>query len=236
MLTLEGLTVRQGGFELRADFSVRAGAMTAVIGPSGAGKSTLLSAIAGFIRPSAGRVLWQGEDLGPLLPGERPATVIFQDNNLFPHLSAFSNVALGLRPSLKLGPAEGAAVEAALARVGLAGLEGRKPAALSGGQQSRVALARVLVRARPLLLLDEPFAALGPALRAEMLDLVAELARDTQATVLMVTHDPADAEQVAEQVTFVDGGQALAPVPTGQLLAEPPEALRAYLGQRKTRP
>lgn len=230
MLTLEGLIVRQDSFELRADFSVETGAMVAVIGPSGAGKSTLLSAIAGFIRPSAGRVLWQGRDLTPLPPGERPVTMIFQDNNLFPHLTAFDNVALGLRPSLKLASAERGRVRGALARVGLAGLEARKPAALSGGQQSRVALARVLVRARPLLLLDEPFAALGPALREEMLDLVAELCRETGATLLMVSHDPRDAERIADKAVLVADGLAHAPVPTGQLLADPPRALRDYLG------
>ena len=232
MLTLEGLTLRQDSFELRADFSVETGAMVAVIGPSGAGKSTLLSAIAGFIRPSAGRVLWQGRDLTPLPPGERPVTIIFQDNNLFPHLTAFDNVALGLRPSLKLAPAERARVREALARVGLAGLEARKPAALSGGQQSRVALARVLVRARPLLLLDEPFAALGPALREEMLDLVAELCRETGATLLMVSHDPRDAERIAGMAVLMAEGQAHAPMPTARLLADPPRALRDYLGGR----
>jgi thiamine transport system ATP-binding protein len=230
MLTLEGLTLRQDSFELRADFAVETGAMVAVIGPSGAGKSTLLNAIAGFIRPSEGRVLWQGQELTPLPPGERPVTMIFQDNNLFPHLTAFDNVALGLRPSLKLASAERARVAGALARVGLAGLEARKPAALSGGQQSRVALARVLVRARPLLLLDEPFAALGPALREEMLDLVAELCCETGATLLMVTHDPRDAERIADKAVLVAEGRAHAPLPTARLLADPPRALRDYLG------
>ncbi len=236
MLRLEALDVEQGGFELRADLSVEPGTFCAVIGPSGGGKSTLLSTISGFIAPRSGRVLWQGRDLTPLAPGARPITMVFQDNNLFGHLSAWQNVAIGLRPSMKVDAAQDRAIRAALARVGLSGMEERRPAELSGGQQSRVVLARVLVRRKPLLLLDEPFAALGPALRREMLDLVAELARDTQATVLMVTHDPADAEQVAEQVIFVDEGQVFAPVPTGQLLAAPPAALRAYLGERKTRP
>ena len=114
--------------------------------------------------------------------------------------------------------------------MGLAGLGQRKPGALSGGQQGRAALARALLRARPILLLDEPFAALGPALKAEMLDLVAEIAGQTGATVLMVTHDPADALRLADSTVLVADGLAAAPVATARLFADPPAALRAYLG------
>jgi thiamine transport system ATP-binding protein len=231
MLTLENLHIVQGDFELRADLSVNTGELTAIIGPSGGGKSTLLGSISGHIPQHAGRVLWGGVDLGGQVPGARPVSIIFQDNNLFPHFDAFQNVAVGLRPSLRISPAETAQVHGALKRVGLAGMGDRKPADLSGGQQSRVALARALVRRQPLLLMDEPFAALGPALRAEMLDLVAQLARDLGATLLMVTHDPADAERIARQTIFVDNGVVEPPVPTAQLLANPPRALRDYLGQ-----
>ena len=193
MLTLEALDIRQDAFRLTADFTVETGALIAVVGPSGAGKSTLLSVIAGFFAPVSGQVLWNDEDITDAAPGERPLSIVFQDNNLFPHLTASQNVALGIKPSLRLTKPESEQVHNALARVGLRGMEGRKPAALSGGQQSRVTLARALVRGRPLILLDEPFAALGPALRVEMLDLVAELARAEGATLLMVTHHPADA-------------------------------------------
>ncbi|MFA5581308.1 MAG: ATP-binding cassette domain-containing protein, partial [Paracoccaceae bacterium] len=153
MLTLEGLEITYaGGFELRANFAIDPGALVAVIGPSGAGKSTLLAVIAGFFAPARGRVLWQGRDITDTPPGARPISMIFQDNNLFPHLSAAQNVALGLRPDMRLARADWAAVDAALARVGLAGLGARKPGALSGGQQSRVALARMLLQRRPLVL------------------------------------------------------------------------------------
>jgi len=229
MLTLEGLHISQGGFALRADLTVPAGARMAVIGPSGAGKSTLLAAIAGFVTPSAGRILWQGQDITGADPGARPLSIIFQDNNLFPHLTAAQNVGLGLSPSLRLTPEETDQVRHSLHRVGLDGMEARKPAALSGGQQSRVALARVLLRARPLMLLDEPFAALGPALKAEMLDLVAELAAATGATVLMVTHDPQDALRLAGQAILVADGKAFPPQDTAALLADPPPSLHAYL-------
>ncbi|MEX5727796.1 thiamine transport system ATP-binding protein [Rhodovulum iodosum] len=230
MLRLEGLMLQQGRFRLIADFGVEEGHIVALLGPSGAGKSTLLDAIAGFLPPARGRVLWRGQDLGPLAPGARPVSMLFQDNNLFPHLSVEQNVGLGLRPDLRLGADDRAAVAAALDRVGLAGFETRKPAALSGGQRSRVALARMLLRGRPLVLLDEPFAALGPALKREMLTLVAELAGETRATVLMVTHDPADARAVADQAVLVADGRAEAPRPTEAIFADPPPALRAYLG------
>ena len=140
------------------------------------------------------------------------------------------NVGLGLRSDLKLAAQDRARIDEALERVGLEGMGGRKPAQLSGGQQGRAALARVLLRARPLLLLDEPFAALGPALKAEMLELLATLARDTGATVLMVTHDPQDALRFAEQTVLVADGVAAAPVATAALFADPPPTLRDYLG------
>ncbi|REC57732.1 ATP-binding cassette domain-containing protein [Rhodosalinus sediminis] len=230
MLELEDLRAGHGDFRLAAEWHLPAGRIAAVIGPSGGGKSTLLDAIAGFLAPEAGRVLWHGRDLGPLAPGERPVAMLFQDNNLFPHLTAAENVALALTPKRRLTAAQRAEVEAALARVGLEGFGARRPAELSGGQQGRVALARVLLQRKPLLLLDEPFSALGPAQRGEMLDLVAELARETGATVLMVSHAPEDARRIADAVVLVAEGRAQAPEPTERLFADPPPALRAYLG------
>lgn len=230
MLRLDHVVLTEPGFRLEADWSVAAGARVALIGPSGAGKSTLLNAIAGFVAPEAGRILWNGADLGPVAPGDRPLSILFQDQNLFPHLTVQQNLALGLSPALRMDGAMAARVDAVLERVGLSGLGARRPAQLSGGQQGRAALARVLLRARPMLLLDEPFAALGPALKAEMLDLVAEVAGETGATVLMVTHDPADARRFADQTVVVAAGAATAPRETAGLFADPPPALRDYLG------
>ncbi len=231
MLELDGLRIALGDFRLDADLTVEAGARVAVMGPSGGGKSTLLGAISGFVEPRAGAIRWQGARVDTLPPAKRPLSILFQDHNLLPHLSAFDNVALGLDPNLRLSPDQRARVEAALARVGLEGLGARLPAQLSGGQISRTALARVLLRARPLILLDEPFAALGPALKADMLDLVAEIARDQRATLLMVTHDPADARRICPEIVIVADGRATPPAPTEALLSSPPPALAAYLGQ-----
>ncbi|RGP37341.1 thiamine ABC transporter ATP-binding protein [Pseudotabrizicola alkalilacus] len=230
MLRFDRVVLAQEEFRLSVDWELPAGARVAVIGPSGAGKSTLLAAVAGFFAPQSGRVLWQGADLGPLDPGARPVTILFQDQNLFPHLTLAQNLGLGLRPDLRLSAAQRTQIDTVLERVGLGGMGARKPAQLSGGQIGRASLARALLRARPVLLLDEPFAALGPALKAEMLALVAEVADETGALVMMVTHDPADAKAFAALTVLVADGLAHAPAPTEALFANPPPALRAYLG------
>lgn len=231
MLTLDNLLIEQDDFCLSADFAIPPGARVALLGPSGAGKSTLLATLAGFLAPGRGRILWRGADITGLAPGARPLSILFQDQNLFPHLSVAQNLGLGLSPKLRLARADHAQIAAALDRVGLSGLGDRRPATLSGGQQSRVALARCLLRAKPLLLLDEPFAALGPALKSDMLALVAEIAADQHATVLMVSHEPADAVALCPQTVLVAEGVAHPPATTAGLLADPPPALAAYLGK-----
>ncbi|QBF34030.1 ATP-binding cassette domain-containing protein [Thalassococcus sp. S3] len=230
MLALEEVRIRNGDFKLDADLNVAPGRIVAVIGASGCGKSTLIGGIAGFLPLERGIVRWQGQDITRSEPGERPIAMLFQDGNLFPHLTVAENVGLGLRPDLRLSAEQSAQVSRALGRVGLSDLGTRKPAALSGGQQSRAALARVLVQGRLLVLLDEPFAALGPALKGEMLDLVEALVRESGATALMVTHDPNDARRIADEIVLVADGAAESPVETAVLLNDPPPSLRAYLG------
>ena len=230
MLRLEKTDITLGSFRLQADLSIADGARVAVMGPSGAGKSTLIGAVAGFVPLRSGQVLWDETRIDALAPAKRPLSILFQDNNLLPHLSVFDNVALGVDPNLRLKPDQRAAVMRALAETGLDGLEARKPGQLSGGQISRAGLARVLLRARPVILLDEPFAALGPALKRQMLDLVARIADETGATVLMITHDPEDARRLCDEILLVADGAAHPPAPTEALLADPPPALKAYLG------
>lgn len=230
MLELRDIAIRQDDFSLSADLSLEQGGRFAVIGASGSGKSTLLSLIGGFLAPDSGRILWQGQDITQVQPGDRPISTLFQHHNLFPHLTVKQNIGMGLRPDLRLDRDQTARVAQVMEQVGLTGTGDRRPAALSGGQQSRVALARVLLRARPVLLLDEPFAALGPALKAEMLVLLADIADSTQATVLMVTHDPQDARVFSPRTILVEDGRAHAPRDTAPLLDDPPPGLRAYLG------
>lgn len=231
MLTLDQIRVHEGDFTLDADFKIETGGVIAILGPSGGGKSTLLSAIAGFLDLQAGRVLWNEQDLTEKAPGKRPIAMIFQDNNLFPHLTALQNVLVGVTTAPRPSAGDVQLAETAMARVGLEGKGLRKPSALSGGQQSRVALARSLLTKRPVLLMDEPFAALGPALKSEMLTLVADLARGTGITVLMVTHDPADAKMIADRSILVVDGVVHPPRATDELFQNPPEALSDYLGQ-----
>ncbi len=231
MLTLAGLVFRYEDLVMRFDLEVARGECVAVIGPSGAGKSTLLALIAGFEAPEAGRIRIDGRDVTQEPPARRPVTSLFQDHNLFPHLTAAENVGLGIHPGLTLDAAARAKVAEALAHVGLSGLEQRLPGQLSGGERQRVALARSLVRRRPLLLLDEPFAALGPAQRYQMLDLVNALARGSGFTVLFVSHQPEDARHAATRVLFLEAGRILCDGPTEAIFAPPlPAPLAAYLG------
>ncbi|MGX5845620.1 thiamine ABC transporter ATP-binding protein [Mesorhizobium sp. PL10] len=213
------------------DVEFAASKITAIMGASGSGKSTLLNLVAGFETPQSGRVLIGGANVGASAPSARPVSMVFQENNLFAHLSVEKNVGLGRSPSLNLTQADRAAIAEALERVGLAGKEKRLPRELSGGERQRVALARVLVRDRPVLLLDEPFASLGPALRDDMLDLVAGLHAERAMTMLFVTHQPEDARRIGEEMVFLDNGRVAA---TG-LAADffdgtGPEAFRRYIG------
>jgi thiamine transport system ATP-binding protein len=218
--------------EMRFDCDFIAGAITALVGPSGSGKSTLLNLLAGFEVPQSGAIRFGGEDMARVPVSERPVSMVFQENNLFAHLSVFDNVALGLSPSLRLDRTDRDAAESALASVGLGGYGARLPGQLSGGERQRVALARVIVRRKPVLLLDEAFASLGPALRLEMLDLVARIHSERGMTTLMVTHFPEDARRIAPQTVFLAAGAVVAGGPTETLLDRKaaPQAIRDYLG------
>ena len=202
-IKLDNVKISHGKFSLQADFEIEKGKKIALLGPSGGGKSTLLSAIAGFKTPDSGRIFFENTDITSTPPAKRPIALLFQNHNLFPHLSVRNNIALGITTTLKLSLKEIETIDKALLRVGLDGLGNKMPSELSGGQQQRVALARCLIRKQPILCLDEPFAALGPALKKEMLDLVQEIAETTNATLLMVTHQPDDASYITDQ-TILD--------------------------------
>lgn len=229
-IRFENVILQLGHFRIDADVTFPANKITALIGPSGSGKSTLLAAIAGFVVPKSGTISIGSSEMNMIAPGSRPVTMVFQEHNLFPHFSVSQNVGLGLRPSLKPSKTEIIAIDAALERVGLLGMGKRSPASLSGGQIGRVVLARTLLRNRPVLLLDEPFAALGPALRHDMLDLVAEVQAERALTVLLVTHLPDDAKRIAALTAVVSERMISDPVETGQLFSDPPRSLREYLG------
>ncbi|MBD9374814.1 thiamine ABC transporter ATP-binding protein [Rhizobium sp. ARZ01] len=211
--------------------AITKGASVAVTGPSGAGKSTLFNVIAGFQPVRSGSVAIFGKDMNGREPAARPVSIVFQENNLFAHLTVSQNVGLGVDPSLRLDAAGREQVELALARVGLAGYGHRMPALLSGGERQRVALARALVRRRPILLLDEPFAALDPAMRADMAALLSELRTETGSTLLFITHQVEDLRRLADEAMFIDNGAIALMAPIEAFLAhrELP-ALADFLG------
>jgi thiamine transport system ATP-binding protein len=231
-IELDNVAFRYEDMAMRFTLTVPTGAFLVAFGPSGAGKSTMLNLIAGFDRPLSGRIRLLEREMKDVPPSERPVTMLFQDHNLFAHLDVASNVGLGIDPGLRLKAADRDRARAALAEVGLERFEHRLPAQLSGGERQRVALARCLVRDKPILLLDEPFAALGPRMRDDMLDMVERLRRDHALTVVMVTHQPADARRCASLVAFVLAGEIRNVAPPADLfgIRDDPE-LDAYLGE-----
>ncbi|EMM6942777.1 thiamine ABC transporter ATP-binding protein ThiQ [Morganella morganii] len=187
-------------------FSVAAGEKIAILGPSGAGKSTLLSLIAGFQFAESGTILLNNEDHTRTPPASRPVSMLFQENNLFAHLTAEQNIALGFHPGMKLNAEQKVQLAQIAEQVSLTPLLKRLPSQLSGGQRQRVALARCLVRSQPVLLLDEPFSALDPALRNEMLALLETICDSRQLTLMMVSHNTDDAARIAPRAMVVDNG------------------------------
>ncbi len=208
-VTLEQVSLQLGQQHFFFDTSFEEAKVTAVVGPSGSGKSTLLNLVAGFEKPTGGRVLIGADDMGGRDPAERPISLIFQDNNLFAHLDIATNIGLGISPSLRLTQDDKTKIASALERVGLAVFEKRLPSSMSGGERQRAALARALVRQRPVMLLDEPFAALDPGLRAGMAGLLKELQSENGNTVLLVTHHPDDIRRLADAVVFLTDGRIL---------------------------
>ncbi|NGZ68035.1 thiamine ABC transporter ATP-binding protein [Vibrio aestuarianus subsp. cardii] len=189
--------------------TVPRGAIVSLMGPSGAGKSTLLSLVAGFIEPSRGEIEVSAQSVLGKAPHLRPFSMLFQEHNLFMHLTVRENIGLGLHPGLKLSAEQQLLIEQAAQQVGIASLLERLPERLSGGQRQRVALARCFVQSHPIWLLDEPFSALDPLLREEMLALVKLLATERNITVVMVTHHVSDAKAIASHFAFMAQGKVL---------------------------
>ncbi len=206
-LELEGITHRYGSVTALEDVSltISDGELVTLLGPSGCGKTTLLRIVAGFIRPSEGRLLLQGRDLTRTPPHRRPVNMVFQRAALFPHLDVFENVAFGLRVS---GTRDiEARVTEALRLVRLVGFERRRAHELSGGQLQRVALARALVNQPRVLLLDEPLAALDLRIRLEMEAELRRVHRETGATFVYVTHDQGEALALSDRIVVFDQGR-----------------------------
>ena len=225
MLTLNKLTYLYEHLPMRFDLRIAAGERVAILGPSGAGKSTMLSLVAGFLAPVSGQILLNGDDHSATPPARRPVSMLFQGNNLFSHLTVRQNMGLGLHPGLKLSAQQKQDLEEIARQVGLSECLDRLPSQLSGGQRQRVALARCLLRSQPILLLDEPFSALDPALRSEMLSLLDKVCGQRNLTLLMVSHNLDDAARIAPRTLLVVDGRIFYDGPTQALVdGSAPEA------------
>lgn len=207
MLKLTDVTWLYQHLPMRFTLTAKQGEMIAILGPSGAGKSTLLNLIAGFLPPARGEMTINGQDHTHTPPSQRPVSMLFQENNLFTHLTVGQNIGLGMDPGLKLTAKQRQKCDAIAQQMGLTELSDRLPGELSGGQRQRVALARCLVREQPILLLDEPFSALDPALRQEMLQLVKDVCQQKQLTMLMVSHSVEDAASIAPRAVVIADGR-----------------------------
>jgi molybdate transport system ATP-binding protein len=222
-------------FPLSVEFSTPPGSVTALFGPSGSGKSTVLRAIAGLHRLDDARIVcggrpWTDTSSGTFLPAHRrPVGFVFQDYALFPHLTVQAQLALALGHLPRTERPARIAALIALAR--LEGLSGRKPAALSGGEQQRVALARALARDPEVLLLDEPFAAVDGALRESLRHELAELRRQVSLTVVIVTHDFDDVAKLASHLVVLERGSVSAAGTVADLTAR--NAVPGLVGTRE---
>jgi thiamine transport system ATP-binding protein len=211
MLELENLTVGYDGVPAVVDVSLDLpdGEVLAVLGPSGCGKSTLLRAVAGLETPSAGLVRWDGRDLSGVPTHKRGFALMFQDGQLFNHLTVARNVGYALRIRRTRAALVGRRVEELLALVGLQGYADRLPATLSGGERQRVALARSLAVDPRLILLDEPLSALDAGLRERLAGDLREILRAAGTTALMVTHDHEEAFTVADRLAVMREGRVV---------------------------
>jgi len=237
IIVIEGLKKSFGKLEVLKgiDLTIRKGEVVVVIGPSGSGKSTLLRCINFLEQPTAGRVLFHGEEVGQRLVGGRlvplPEKVldqqrarmgmVFQRFNLFPHMTALENVIEAPVQVRRMPRAEAEELGLRLhRRVGLADKASQYPNFLSGGQQQRVAIARALAMEPDVMLFDEPTSALDPELVGEVLQVMQDLANDGM-TMVVVTHEMGFAREVGDRVLFMDGGLIVEEGPPEQIFSEP---------------
>lgn len=201
MLEVKNLVFAYPGQETpwNFNFTVEPSQCITIHGASGSGKSTLMNLLAGFLEPQSGDILWQGKSIRHRPPWERPMTSVFQEHNLFEHLSVEANIGLGIHPGLKLSSEDEQAIERGLQSVGLDGFGKRLPGDLSGGQRQRVALLRAILRQQPVMLLDEPLTGLDSDARELLRELLLEQkARGT--LIVLASHDEEDRRILADSV------------------------------------
>ena len=170
------------------NFSIKKGEVVTIEGPSGVGKSTLINLISGFLVPERGEILWLNKRIDNLQPNERPTSTIFQNNNLFEHLSCFDNVCLGVSSNLKISSREKENINSLFSELGITKIMERMPNEISGGQEARVSIIRALMTKKPILLLDEPVSSLDQETREETLKVIKNTSEKYNLTLVVVSH------------------------------------------------
>jgi molybdate/tungstate transport system ATP-binding protein len=238
MIRIEQLSLRLPGFSLKSvDLHVEQGEFFCLLGPTGAGKTLVLESVAGVVTIADGRIYVAGREVTGLPPERRGVGIVYQDCALFPHLSVAKNINFGLRYHNRSASASRARCRDLIDRLDLAPLLDRSVTSLSGGEKQRVAVVRALATAPTVLLLDEPLSSLDPCFREEIRDLFCSLHRETGLTVLMVTHDFADAHSLAQRVAILNHGHIEQVGTVGEVFTRPRTAFVAnFVGMKNVLP
>ncbi len=207
MLKIENLKYEYENMKFHFNLEAKNGEITAILGKSGSGKSTLLSLIAGFISPISGDIKLNNSSIVKQEIHKRDLSILFQENNLFAHLSLYDNIALGINPKLKLNELEKQELEKIAKKFQIDTILSHLPSEVSGGQKQRAALCRTILQKKSLLLLDEPFSALDKELKDELLEEIKQIAIKNNLAVLMVSHSLEDAKKVASKILIVENGE-----------------------------
>ncbi len=233
-LTIENIKKKYPGFGLSVEkLECGNGEFMTILGPSGSGKTTLLRIIAGLVKQDEGRILVGGNDISSLEPEKRRMGMIFQEARLFPNMTLKENVSFGMKMQ---GVPQKIRTERStkiLERIGLGGMDNKKPYELSGGQQKRAAVARALLYRKDLLLMDEPFNELDPNLRREMRSFVKDMHEEYGFTAVLVTHDREEAFELSDRIAVMRSGEIVEVSAKNKLYKRPETVYTArFLGER----
>ena len=209
MIKLENISLKLDNFRTKFTVEINEGEWIGIIGQSGAGKSTFLNLIAGFAQPEVGSLLINNIEMRDLPASKRSISSLFQDNNLFPHLSVYQNIAIAIKPNLKLHDNEKKKIFEIIEYLNLSSKIHSSIGTLSGGERQRVALGRVMSSDKKILLLDEPFSQLDPNLRIEMLELLKKIREKKNITIIMAIHTPAEAIDFVSRFLLIKKGEIL---------------------------
>ena len=207
MIKLENISIKLDNFRTKFTVEINKGEWVGIIGQSGAGKSTFLNLIAGFAQPEVGSLLINNTEMRNLSASKRSISSLFQDNNLFPHLSVYQNIAIAIKPNLKLHENEKGKIFEIIEYLNLSSKIHSSIGTLSGGERQRVALGRVMSSDKKILLMDEPFSQLDPNLRIEMLELIQKIRKKKKITIIMAIHTPAEAIDFVSRFLLIKEGE-----------------------------